>query len=395
MSKAVKRMNLSFVEDMYDLVVYAFHSEPTEERKRRFDELTTHSLNYGFFIDEHLTSQVMATPFQVNVYGTPYKMAGIGYVASYPEYRGEGGISSIMKTMLEDLAQQGYALSYLAPFSYPFYRNYGYEQLFEQVEYTLAAKDWPSIPRVAGRIQRVTWEEGKATVKKIYQATQTSYHGGVQREDWWLDYALNRQKTDHLALYQAPNGTAEGYVKYRIIAGTFEIVEWHYLSKQAFQALAGFIGSHNGSVETFHWITAFSGQDLNYLFPTPAAEVKILPYMMARIVDLRTFMKPYPFVMGQELSICLEIEDTYGLWNHGLWKLTIDEQGKNTLTQLEQHSEEVPLIKGSIQTFTQWFMGYRTGEQLAFYERLTGDQASIQALDARLAKGVPQLEDYF
>ena len=82
---------------------------------------------------------------------------------------------------------------------------------------------------------------------------------------------------------------------YRIAAGTFEIVEWNYLTNTAFKALAGFIGSHSGSVQSFHWINGFAGKDLNDLMPTPAASVKILPYMMARIVELQTFLKSIHF----------------------------------------------------------------------------------------------------
>ncbi len=67
--------------------------------------VVTYAKAMASLIDEQLTSQVMATPFQVNFHGVRYPMAGIGYVASYPEYRGEGGISAIMKEMLADLAE--------------------------------------------------------------------------------------------------------------------------------------------------------------------------------------------------------------------------------------------------------------------------------------------------
>lgn len=120
---------------------------------------------------------------------------------------------------------------------------------------------------------------------------------------------------------------------YRIAAGTFEIVEWNYLTNTAFKALAGFIGSHSGSVQSFHWINGFAGKDLNDLMPTPAASVKILPYMMARIVELQTFLEKYPFQSGEKETYSLEIEDSYGPWNEGIWTITIDEQGKATVTK--------------------------------------------------------------
>ena len=134
-------------------------------------------------------------------------MAGIGYVASYPEYRGEGGISAIMKEMLADLAKQKVALSYLAPFSYPFYRQYGYEQTFEQAEYTIKTEDWPRVKRVPGTIKRVSWADGKEVIKDVYLENQRAHSGGVIRETWWLDYTLNRaSKPNNQAIYYSSEG---------------------------------------------------------------------------------------------------------------------------------------------------------------------------------------------
>jgi predicted acetyltransferase len=395
MNKQVKKMAASSFEEMYQLVTYAFNFEQTEERRQRFQQISQHSINYGFFIDDQLTGQIMATPFQVNYHNVIYKMAGIGYVASYPEFRGTGGISAIMTTMLKELAEAGYALSYLAPFSYPFYRKYGYEQIFEQAEISLNATDWPYIKRVAGTVKRVPWQQAKEVIKEIYHQVPKLQRGGLVREGWWLDYALNRHTKDHIALYEAPDGIFEGYVKYRIEKGIFEIVEWNYLSQQAFQALAGFIGSHNGSVQSFHWVNGFSGQDMNYLLPTPAAEVKILPYMMARIVELTTFIKEYPFQPGTNERFYLEVTDEYGPWNQGIWQLDINDQGTATLNKVKQLSSDQQTIQVSIQTLTQLLMGYRSSLELAFYGRITGEKTSIAALGKRIAVGQPILEDYF
>ena len=395
-TKRVKKMGKEEMKEMFDLVIYAFNQEPTAERQERFEKLLSHTQSYGFLIDEQLTSQVMATPFQVNFHGVRYPMAGIGYVASYPEYRGEGGISAIMKEMLADLAKQKVALSYLAPFSYPFYRQYGYEQTFEQAEYTIKTEDWPRVKRVPGTIKRVSWADGKEVIKDVYLENQRAHSGGVIRETWWLDYTLNRaSKPNNQAIYYSSEGKAEGYVIYRIAAGTFEIVEWNYLTNTAFKALAGFIGSHSGSVQSFHWINGFAGKDLNDLMPTPAASVKILPYMMARIVELQTFLEKNPFQSGEKETYSLEIEDSYGPWNEGIWTITIDEQGKATVTKGAVEKEGTAALKADIQTWTQLFLGYRSAETLSFYERLQGDATTVQRLGQRLVKGMPILEDYF
>ena len=65
-TKRVKKMGKEEMKEMFDLVIYAFNQEPTAERQERFEKLLSHTQSYGFLIDEQLTSQVMATPFQVN-----------------------------------------------------------------------------------------------------------------------------------------------------------------------------------------------------------------------------------------------------------------------------------------------------------------------------------------
>ena len=126
MANEVKELGVAYQEAMFELATYAFNAQDTPARRERFKLIVENSWNYGFFDEEEqLTSQVMATPFSVEFYGQQYLMAGIGYVASYPEARGQGGINQIMEKILKDCRERKVSLSYLAPFSYPFYRRYG------------------------------------------------------------------------------------------------------------------------------------------------------------------------------------------------------------------------------------------------------------------------------
>ncbi len=100
--------------------------------------------------------------------------------------------------------------------------------------------------------------------------------------------------------------------------------------------------------------------------PTPAASVKILPYMMARIVELQTFLEKYPFQSGEKETYSLEIEDSYGPWNEGIWTITIDEQGKATVTKGAAEKEGTAALKADIQTWTQLFLGYGFSRDVIF-----------------------------
>ncbi|WP_229677511.1 GNAT family N-acetyltransferase [Enterococcus wangshanyuanii] len=380
---------------MFDLAAYAFNAETTEKRKEHFKQIVAHSQNYGCFSEEKLMSQVISTPFTVDFHGTVHQMAGIGCVSSYPEYRGQGGISAIMSKLLADLADQGVSLAYLAPFSYPFYRKYGFEQLFEQISYTVKAENWPNVKVGSGKMKRVNFEEIKPICQTIYAGLEKNQRGGMVREDWWLDYSLGSDEKNLFAVYEDEQGTPTGYLVYQSSAARFTIKEWGYLSYQACQALVGFIGSHSGSSQEFYFETGQTGQDVSHLMPAPLVDMKLTPFMMGRIVSIDAFLSKYPFKSGEKETYYFEIEDRYGAWNEGIWKLVIDETGQGTAKKCTEKKGALAGFRGSIQAWTQLFMGYRTSEDLLFYEKVSGDREQLQALENRLVKGKPVLEEYF
>lgn len=394
----IKRMSEKYIEEMFQLAIYAFNSENTEKRKERFRKIVKHSWNYGYFSDNILTSQVISTRFQVGFHGVRYQMAGIGCVSSYPEYRGQGGISAIMKQALAELAENKVELAYLAPFSYPFYRKYGFEQLFEQISYTIKAMDWPNVKIIPGSMKRVTYEEVRTVCQEIYSVLPNNQRGALIRESWWLDYSFGTNEKNLFALYEDEEANPQGYLIYQSSAERFVIKEWGYLTNQAFQSIVRFIGSHNGSSREFHLETGFGGQDLSYLMPSPLVDMTIIPFMMGRIVDLESFLAKYPFIAGDNETYYLKVEDDYGTWNKGIWELLIDEKGQSFVRKFDQIPEslkEEDLIISTIQFLTQMFMGYRTGSELRFYEKIKGNKKQIHSLDQRLVKAKPILADYF
>ncbi|MEI5994909.1 GNAT family N-acetyltransferase [Candidatus Enterococcus mansonii] len=394
----IQKMTEEQVDEMFQLAAYAFNAETTDKRKERFKEIVKHSWNYGCFSENDLANQVISTPFNVAFHGVNYQMAGIGCVSSYPEYRGQGGISAIMKQLLAELAENKVELAYLAPFSHPFYRNYGFEQLFEQISYTIKAADWPNIRAVPGNMRRVSFEEAKSVCQSIYSVLPKNQRGAVVRQSWWLDYSFGMEQGNQFALYEDEHGNPKGYLIYKSSKEQFVVKEWGYLTGLAFRSILRFIGSHNGSSQEFYYETGFDGQNLSYLMPEPVLEMKISPYMMGRIVDLESFLTKYPFQPGKEACYYLKVEDTYGPWNEGVWEVKINEKGKciaKKVSQIIGKQKEEAVITSTIQSWTQLFMGYRTISDISFYGKLSGKADLIESLEQRLVKGMPVLEDYF
>lgn len=77
--------------------------------------------------DGDMMSNFTIPSYTVNFDGSSCLMAGIGGVATLPQYRRQGGIRACFEAALPDLYANGYAFSYLYPFSTRFYRQFGYE----------------------------------------------------------------------------------------------------------------------------------------------------------------------------------------------------------------------------------------------------------------------------
>lgn len=393
MANEVKELGVAYQEAMFELATYAFNVQDTPARRERFKLIVENSWNYGFFDEEEqLTSQVMATPFSVEFYGQQYLMAGIGYVASYPEARGQGGINQIMEKILKDCRERKVSLSYLAPFSYPFYRRYGYEQLFDKINYQLDSRDVPNVKKTAGKMKRVTFEQAKEVIEMIYKQMPANQRGGLSREDWWYTYKFKQKTDNHYALYYDESGQAAGYVVYQLTAPTFVVVEWGYLSHEAFQGLVRFVSSHSGAFASFDYACGYSGSDQNYLLKNPFAQMTITPYMMGRIVDLELFLKDYPF-KKQALTFALEVtEDTYAQWNEGIFEITVS----NAEVKIEKVTEtKLPTISGTIQRMTQLLMGYRQMEELVFYNHIQLSTETLLEMAPCFPSQQPILNDYF
>lgn len=376
-------------EAIYQLAHYAFQFNQSEEYKNRLNYIVEHSKHYGSYDGETLASQILATPLKVQFFNQVFEMAGVGFVSSDPSYRGEGRIDQLMTDILNDCKENKVLFSYLAPFSYPFYRRYGYELIFERIAYDVPSREWPDSKRVPGKIRRQTWEDAKVDIKTVYQASNRNKHGGLQREDWWYDYKFRIQRPYYFAIYYNEAGMAEGYLVYQILNGKFHCAEWEILSGHAYHALNRYIATHKESVSEIRYEQGYNKNSAFFLQEKPLVHATIRPEMMVRIVDVEAFLTIYPFDNLQE-SFAIQIpEDSYASWNEGIFEINTD----GTINKVAK--TKLPTLTLSVQRFTQLFLGYQSLQQLVFFNEVTVDEKLMPVIEAILPTETPVLEDYF
>ncbi|VDG25391.1 GNAT family N-acetyltransferase [Lactiplantibacillus mudanjiangensis] len=380
-------------EAFYQLYQYAFNNHDTPTRRTFFMDRYQHGWIYGLHDHDQLVSGLYSLPMKVNFHGVTYPMNGIGDVMSAPEYSGRGGAGKLLTAALNEMADNHIPLSYLAPFSYAYYRKFGYEQVFNHTQQKIAAKDLPVIKPhdFSGSITRYG-NEGLALVNDFYATQPINQRGGVIREDWWLHY-LTLKHDWSVAIYRNANQQIEGYLIYDRQATTFAIQEWSFSTPAAFERLANFITKHGTTFETFSYEAPSDEHGLDLLANPYSLNVQTTPYMMARIVLLHDFLKRYPFI-NDLVPIRLAVTDTTLTLNQGIWELSVT-NGQVTCNRvtdaLDGHSD----LQASIQQLTKALFGTRSLTSAWQHHQITGDLAEIQRLDASLVQTKPTLIDYF
>ena len=235
------------------LIEYAFRKQQPIIDDPLFLSRYEHADSYGMYHDGELTSLVMANHFEIQLFNERVKMAGVGYVSSYPEYRGQGGVSNIMPELLTDLYEQGVAVSQLAPFSESFYRQFGYEPTSRRKIYRIPALAFNYLPSERrGNVKRGTWQQMKLVIQSIYQRLlKQQQNGTVIREDWWWERLDHYYSHRFYAVAYDDAGEAKGYIIYRMQGSTLIVDELAYENELALRKLLTYLKSHVSSFEEF------------------------------------------------------------------------------------------------------------------------------------------------
>ncbi|MCT3358643.1 GNAT family N-acetyltransferase [Latilactobacillus curvatus] len=377
----------------YELAQYAFNKPDSAKRQEFFKQLYTHSAGFGVFDDGRLASGLLATPFDVRLNGQTFKMSGIGYVASYPEFAGKGGIAALMQLTFEHMRAEGVTLSYLAPFSYGFYRRFGYEQTFDRTHFEIQTADLPRLKFApsAGQVVRMTLAQAVPLIDAFFNQHPDNQVGGVQRTDWWWQYDVMKHSDWEVAVYREDTGRVAGYMIYTRQPETFVIQELMTSTVASQEQLLSFILKHQSAYAIIQYESALT-ESLADLLPDPTiVKTTTVPYMMARIVSLADFFARYAYQVAELSAVTIAVQDDFLPENAGLWQLSIH-AGQAAVTKLATGTADITV---TTQNLTKAMLGYRTLESQAHFGHVQGTPQQIAQLSAAFSHTKPMLWDYF
>jgi predicted acetyltransferase len=344
---------------------------------------------WGCFIDGELASTVIVLPHEVFVHGAAHGLGLIAGVATWPEYRKGGKIAKLLVRSLRVMKESGRTLSYLVPFSYAFYRKYGWELTHDYRRYTLPAEHVP-VWSGKGRIKRLK-KPDIGLLNAVYASYAVRFNGMLKRsEDHWRRTVLKR-KPGQIVVYYNEANEARGYMIYEDNHNAFNVHELVCLDGDAQRGLWAHIRKHEGMYASVTWM-APADDPFPFLMDNPKRlETRLAPHLMSRIVDVAEFLRRYPFVpaeVGAPLTVT--VADPHADWNDGTFRIELDGRGNADVRRLNGRAADDGILC-DIQTFTALMMGTRDARFLRAIGRLAGGAEQAE----RWGKAIPARTNYY
>ncbi len=312
----------------------------------------------AFQDDGTMAACIVDWRFLANLNGHMVGMCGIGGVASLPEYRRQGHVRAIMAYILADAYDRGDVYSTLYPFSFVYYRKFGYELASWRYITTIPMTQMAHYKTFGSTTEHKAGED-LAPFKQIYDAFCKRYIYACDRDHapngkplWqgWLPDTYNPRKTKEYAyLWRDTDGTPGAYALVRPTGSgddsAFDVYDYAFVSPRALRGLLGFLRLLDGQVKN---IKISLPEDLppHALFPEPYdVDCRCEPRGMVRLVNVGKALE----TLGQgapDGSIVLGVTDEMLPRNSGSWRLTITE-GK-AAAEKTQDAPEWPLGIGPL-----------------------------------------------
>ena len=344
----------------------------------------------GWFDGDKLISQVAVYPMKVRIFNKTYDMGGLTGVGTYPEYANQGLMHKLLYQSLKNMKEKKQSISFLYPYSIPYYRRKGWEIVSDKITYEIKDYQLPKNKQVSGEVERVDVESEE--VKKAYNRFAYQTHGALIRDDLaWNEYWLWDSDDLMAAIYYNDKNEPDGYVLYWIKDEVFHIKDMIFINEEARTGLWNFISAHFSMINKVIGDT-YTDEPLAFLFEDADIKESISPYFMARIVDLEEFIKQYPFKADTiRREWIFKMDDPILSWNQGNFKLVIEKNGKGQITRTSQKTED----KIDIQTMATMLLGYKRPDYLYKIGRIFGSNDTVDMLEDAIEQQAPYFSDYF
>ncbi|PZD85828.1 GNAT family N-acetyltransferase [Bacilli bacterium] len=384
-------LNENDYDEISALSQFAFQYELTEAEFQKKKEEAERHMIFGIKDQNKIAAKLHLIPLSVDMNGISMDMGGIGSVATWPEYRRNGMVKDLLSHALHKMKENGQLVSYLHPFSVPFYRKYGWEIAFAKKKYQIPMerikKNWNG----SGYVKRT--EAEIATFNTIYHTYMKKFNGSLIRDEKWWKQRVWKNKPLTVVAYNNEH-KPEGYLFYSVKNRVFKVEELIFCSLNGLKVLLQFIANHDSMADQIQ-MEMPENDNLPVLIDEPRFEQKVSPYFMARIVDVNSYLKQYVSQTRlQDISLQINVQDDFLPDNTGTYCLE-EVDGKIDVIHEKGISESNKGISCNIQQLTTMFFGYKRPTELYELGLIGGNERDIHILERLIPRKQTYFPDFF
>lgn len=384
----IKQLTEADYEDIFALSQFAFQHELTEEELQAKEAEAGRHIIWGAMQEDRIAAKMHLIPLSCYIHGRKYQMGGISSVATWPEYRRQGIVKDLLQHGLKQMKQQGQTVSFLHPFSVPFYRKYGWELTFAEKKYTIPVEKMQgSWQNASGYVRR---EHGNISMlNQIYSDFAKRFTGMLIRDERWWEQRVLRKKP-HIAVAYNQAHEPVGYILYKVKENNFDVHDIAYTSVNGRKLLLQFIANHDSMIDQVQ-MRVPEHDNLPLLLDEPRFLQQIVPYFMGRIVDVFSFLQNYPFRTDACGTVTLNVQDDFFPENSGIYQISTS--GKVTSLPADAMSKKG--ICCTIQSLTTMFLGYKRPLELHALDFIKGEKGEIKQLESLIPEQQSFFADFF
>lgn len=350
----------------------------------------------AFGDDGKMMASLGVMPFKAYFDGNVVPMNGIGDVSTLPQYRRGGAIRSCFSAALVDMYKNGDVFSYLYPFSYYFYRKFGYEVSAQTVTWKVALRALPK-GGSGGRLEMFEPGSDISGFEEAYSTFAKNYNLMLERDEvlWKRRMTgFDPYKTKQWSfLWRDENDVPGGYLIYvsEIKDGKRIMVlrDFGFNSLRALSALLEFLSTFSSQYE-YAEIPLPDSVSLDGVICEPAYEQisrKIDYIGMVRVVNVKKALKAAKY-KGSGRFVISVTDDTIPK-NSGFYAVEFNDGEKKVYI-----TDEEPDIETDIQNFGRLITGACDIDSSVFYSGIKIN-SNTETLKKAFYKKPLWINDYF
>ncbi|HOM80425.1 MAG TPA: GNAT family N-acetyltransferase, partial [Armatimonadota bacterium] len=365
-------------------------SEPWRDRYRAIEQLFGRDAFLVVEEDGRFVSACTCLPAPVWVGDRRLTLGAVGGVATLPDYRRRGYAGELMRAVVRRMQELGLATSALWPFSYAYYRKFGWDFGCEHRTYRFDPTKIGPLPEPDG-VEPLQAGDLPEVVDLFSAYARTLAFCTDRSQRWWQELLRNKgvapfapeeKATSRMIIYRE-GGEVVGYALYTPPAGEerrLNVAELVASGPEARMRLLAALAREEPAEITFR---APADDRFRAQVPDPRQVATMLePGFAFRIVDPVVALALLPPPPGLRGAIAFTLDDP-ARPDEPL-RVTVEVSDGELVTSASRtmHSAAPMRLHAEIASFSQIYTGYLRPTVAHHLGRLKGDAASVAFAEA-------------